>query len=91
MVEGYENPVAGITRSSEDSKDSADDEGDDGDDDDTANNAAGSKTKKPKSTSTKSISILSRTTSEFDTCSAEKPVEFDPVQGNTYIPFFFST
>ena len=41
-----------------------------------------SKTKKSKtSSSSKSISILTRTTSEFDTCTQEKSVEFDPVQG----------
>lgn len=31
----------------------------------------------------KPLSIISRTTSEYDTCAPEKSVEFDPVQGNT--------
>jgi len=88
LVEGYENPVAGVTRS----VDKGDDDGDDPDDDDIPTDAGtSSKKKKSKesSSSSKSISILSRTTSEFDTCTQEKSVEFDPVQGNKYIPFFF--
>ncbi|CAF3162533.1 unnamed protein product [Rotaria socialis] len=88
LVEGYENPVAGVTRSTDEAGDNADDDDDGGDDDDGPSDGAASKKKKTKSPPTKSISILSRTTSEFDTCTVEKPVEFDPVQGNKYIPFF---
>ena len=96
LVEGYENPVAGVTHST---AGKGDDDGDDdgGDDDDAAPAPApadGSppKKKKPKpsgsssSSSSKSISILTRTASEFDTCTQEKAVEFDPVQGNTPPP-----
>ncbi|CAF3372084.1 unnamed protein product [Rotaria sp. Silwood1] len=82
LVEGYENPVAGVTRSTDEPED--DDDG--ADDDDTSTDAgASSKKKKTKAPSTKSISILSRTTSEFETCAAEKPVEFDPVQGSSFV------
>jgi hypothetical protein len=87
LVEGYENPVAGVTRSVD-----KDGDGDDSADDDIPTDAGTSKNKKSKgssSSSSKSISILSRTSSEFDTCTPEKSVEFDPVQGNKYIPFFF--
>ena len=91
LVEGYENPVAGVTRSAD--KEASDDEEDE--DDEEISSDAGttsSKKKKPKaSPSTKSISILSRTTSEFDTCTPEKSVEFDPVQGKLAIPIFFSS
>ncbi|CAF4787600.1 unnamed protein product, partial [Rotaria socialis] len=80
LVEGYENPVAGVTRSTDEAGDNADDDDDGGDDDDGPSDGAASKKKKTKSPPTKSISILSRTTSEFDTCTVEKPVEFDPVQ-----------
>lgn len=78
LVEGYDNPVAGITKSSDNESNTDDADGDDDDDDD---GGGSSKTKKNKSSSSKSISILSRTTSEFDTCASEKSVEFDPVQG----------
>lgn len=49
------------------------------------------KKKKPKesTSSTKSISILTRSTSEFDTCTNDKPVEFDPVQGRIRSLFFY--
>jgi hypothetical protein len=72
------------------SSDKDDDDDDDGDDDDTSTDAGtSSKKKKSKSSSSsKSISILSRTITEFDTCTPEKSVEFDPVQGKKYIPFF---
>ena len=86
LVEGYENPVAGVTRSADKGEDDGDD---DGDDDDDTSHDAGTSTKKKKSkesASSKSISILSRTTSEFDTCAPEKAVDFDPVQGTEYIP-----
>ncbi|CAF1489957.1 unnamed protein product, partial [Adineta steineri] len=79
LVEGYENPVAGVTRSSN----KGDDDDDDTDDDDSPSDAGPTKSKKESkgSSSSKSISILSRTTSEFETCTQEKAVEFDPVQG----------
>lgn len=92
MVEGYENPVAGVTRSAD--KETNDDEDDD--EDEEISTDAGTSTKKKKSkasspsSSSKSISILSRTATEFDTCSPEKSVEFDPVQGKHPIPLFFS-
>ncbi|CAF3719429.1 unnamed protein product [Adineta steineri] len=78
LVEGYENPVAGVTRSSN----KGDDDDDDTDDDDSPSDAGTTKSKKESkgSSSSKSISILSRTTSEFETCTQEKAVEFDPVQ-----------
>ncbi len=86
LVEGYENPVAGVTRSA-DKEDNDDD--DDGDDDISTDAGTSSKTKKSKSSSSsKSISILSRTTTEFETCIPEKSVEFDPVQGKQQIPYF---
>ena len=78
LVEGYENPVAGLTHSPE--KEEAAEESDD----EEISTDAGTSSKKKKSkdaSSSKSISILSRTTSEFETCSAEKSVDFDPVQG----------
>lgn len=87
LVEGYDNPVAGITKSDKESNtNDADDDDDDDDDGDS------SKTKKNKQSSNKSISILSRTTSEFETCASEKSVDFDPVQGKLPIPsdrFYF--
>jgi hypothetical protein len=39
------------------------------------------KSKSLVSVSSKSLSILSRSISEYDTCAPEKSVEFDPVQG----------
>ena len=89
LVEGYENPVAGVTRSA----DKDDGGGDDSDDEEIATDA-GTPSKKKKSkpaavpSPSSSISILSRTTSEFETCTQEKAVEFDPVQGNDSFPFF---
>lgn len=73
-------------------KEANDDDDDDEDEDISTDAGTSSKKKKPKSTSSsKSISILSRTISEFDTCTPEKSVEFDPVQGKLSIPVFFSS
>lgn len=89
LVEGYENPVAGVTRSAD--KDDGAAAGDDSDEDDDNDGGTSSKKKKTKApSSSQSISILSRTTSEFETCSAEKAVDFDPVQGIRFLPRFFS-
>ena len=83
--------MAGVTRSA----DKEDAGGDDSDDEEISTDAGtSSKKKKPKpssSASSSSISILTRTTSEFETCTQEKAVEFDPVQGNDYFPFFLLT
>jgi hypothetical protein len=69
--------VAGVTRSA-DKEETVDDE----DDEEISDDTAGKKKKNNKEgSSSKSISILSRTTSEFDTCTVEKAVDFDPVQG----------
>ncbi|CAF3902190.1 unnamed protein product, partial [Adineta steineri] len=81
LVEGYENPVAGVTGSPGDDADDVEDE------DITSDMGTSSKTKSKSSSlsassSSKSISILSRSISEYDTCTPEKSVEFDPVQGN---------
>lgn len=38
--------------------------------------------KSKPSVSSKSMSILTRSISEYDTCAPEKSVDFDPVQGN---------
>ncbi|CAF1410276.1 unnamed protein product [Adineta steineri] len=76
LVEGYENPVAGVTGSPGDDADDVEDE------DITSDMGTSSKTKSKSSSlsSSKSISILSRSVSEYDTCTPEKSVEFDPVQ-----------
>lgn len=59
---------------------------DDGEDEDITSDMGTVSHPKSKSaaspSSSKSVSILSRSTSEFDTCAPEKSVEFDPVQGN---------
>ncbi|UJR31003.1 hypothetical protein I4U23_018514 [Adineta vaga] len=78
LVEGYENPVAGVTGAPEDGEDEGEDEDITGD----MGTVSQKKSKSSSSLSSKSMSILSRSISEFDTCAPEKSVEFDPVQGN---------
>ncbi|CAF4067912.1 unnamed protein product [Rotaria sordida] len=83
LVEGYDNPVASVTQSTSNDDDDVEDED--------ITDEMGKSTKKKlskssssssSSSSNKPISILSRTISEYDTCTPEKSVEFDPVQGN---------
>ena len=86
MVEGYESPVAGVTGSAD-----KEEEGDDEDEDITDDKEPSSKKKSKSATSStqsasapsgsKSMSILSRTMAEYDTCAPEKAEEFDPIQG----------
>jgi len=76
LVEGYENPIAGVVQST------ANDDDDGEDEDITGDMGTSSKKGKSSSSSSKSISILSRSISEYDTCAPEKSVDFDPVQGN---------
>jgi hypothetical protein len=80
-VEGYDSPVAGVTRSA----DKDDDDDDDAEDEDITKDGnsptPAKKKKSSSSSSSKAITILSRNVSEFETCTPEKSVEFDPVQG----------
>ncbi|CAF1473844.1 unnamed protein product [Rotaria sp. Silwood1] len=81
LVEGYDNPVAGVTQSTSNDDDDVEDE------DITDEMGISTKKKLSKSSSSsssssnKAISILGRSMSEYDTCTPEKSVEFDPVQG----------
>ncbi|CAF3599194.1 unnamed protein product [Rotaria sp. Silwood1] len=80
LVEGYDNPVAGVTQSTSNDDDDVEDE------DITDEMGISTKKKLSKSSSSsssssnKAISILGRSMSEYDTCTPEKSVEFDPVQ-----------
>ncbi|CAF4562648.1 unnamed protein product [Rotaria sp. Silwood1] len=92
LVEGYDNPVAGVTQSTSNDDDDVEDE------DITDEMGISTKKKLSKSSSSssssssnKAISILGRSMSEYDTCTPEKSVEFDPVQGNRCIPNFCVT
>ncbi|CAF1651296.1 unnamed protein product, partial [Adineta ricciae] len=73
LIEGYENPVAGVTGTPDNEEDEDEDiTGDIG--------TVSNKKSKATSSSSKSMAILSRSISEYDTCAPEKSVEFDPVQ-----------
>jgi hypothetical protein len=81
LIEGYENPVAGVAQSTDNEADDVEDEditGDMG----TSSKKGKSPSSSSSSSSSKSISILTRSISEYDTCAPEKSVDFDPVQGN---------
>ncbi|CAF2639784.1 unnamed protein product [Rotaria sp. Silwood2] len=85
LVEGYDNPVAGVTQSTSNDDDDVEDE------DITDEMGLSTKKKLSKSSSSSSsssnkpISILSRSMSEYDTCTPEKSVEFDPVQDRSSV------
>jgi hypothetical protein len=79
LVEGYDSPVAGITSPADNGEDDVEDE------DITGDMGTSSKVKSKSSSfsslSSKSMSILSRSISEYDTCARENSVDFDPIQG----------
>jgi len=79
LVEGYDNPIAGAVQSTANDDDDVEDEDITGD---MGTSAKKGKSSSLSSSSSKSISILSRSISEYDTCTPEKSVDFDPVQGN---------
>ena len=76
--------MAGVTGTPNNDEDEAEDEDITGD-----MGTVSNKKSKPTSSSSKSMAILSRSISEYDTCAPEKSVEFDPVQGNQYISLIF--
>ncbi|CAF4455404.1 unnamed protein product [Rotaria socialis] len=84
LVEGYENPVSGLTVAPGQEEDDIEDEDITDEMGKTSkkkiSKSATSLSSVPSPSSNKQMSILSRTTSEFDTCAPEKSVEFDPVQ-----------
>ena len=77
LIEGFESSVTGVTASTEN------DHADQDEEEHVANKMDTKSKKKHKSSSSssKSISILTRSISEYDTCTPEKSLEFDPVQG----------
>ncbi|CAF4361320.1 unnamed protein product, partial [Rotaria magnacalcarata] len=80
----YENPVSGLTVAPGNEEDDVEDEDITDEMGKTSkkkiSKSATSLSSVPSPSSNKQMSILSRTTSEFDTCAPEKSVEFDPVQ-----------